>query len=107
MLRGLPLPASKMNKRLPATTAVQGPARRSSGNGEPAPHRPTCSPSGSSVTAVISPPMFCASMAGGTFIFDQSRRRMVSTADTSRPWVRPLYSVTIITSPLVSVVSPV
>ena len=40
--------------------------------------------------------------AGGTRICDQSRRRMVSTDSTRKPWVWPLYSVTIMTSRAVS-----
>ena len=55
-------------------------------------------PSGSSVTAVTRPPMLAVSMSGGTRICDQSRRRMVSTASTRKPWVWPLYSVTIMMS---------
>ena len=35
---------------------------------------------------------------GGTRICDQSRRRMVSTPSTRKPWVWPLYSVTIMIS---------
>ena len=45
-----PGPESTTNSWRPATTATHGPARAGSGIGEPAPHSPTCRPSGSSAS---------------------------------------------------------
>ncbi|MPN17497.1 hypothetical protein SDC9_164851 [bioreactor metagenome] len=54
--------------------------------------------SANSVTAVTRPPVWAVSISGGTRILLQSRRRMVSTPSTKKPWVCPLYSVTIMIS---------
>ncbi len=62
----------------------------------------TSRPSGSSVTAVTSPPRGVFTISGGTRMADQSIRRMVSTDSTRNPWVWPLYSVMIVMSGRVS-----
>ncbi|EKE17077.1 MAG: hypothetical protein ACD_10C00632G0002 [uncultured bacterium] len=53
------------------------------------------------------PPVRATSISGGTRICPQSRRKIVSTDSTRKPWVCPLYSVTIMTSRLVSLCTPV